>query len=126
MVVMIPFVVDVDFAAIDDDQLFFIVVAGEDDLLRLIDAANQFEGDFVLEVDCEVGQEEDALLDDSDICLEYELLLEGTVDISQELSLLVVFQGSFLHFGLLLLNIALHLKAQLPTQVVMVSKLNYS
>lgn len=122
---MVSFVVDIDFAAIDDDQLFFLVVAGKNGFLRFVDASNQLKGDFVLEVDGEVGEEKYALFDDSNIGLQYELLFEGAIDIRQELPLLIIFERCFFHFRLLLLNITLHLIAQLSTQVVMVLKFHY-
>ncbi len=68
---------DIDSAVVDDDQLAFSSLLDAEGLFRLIDAADELQCYFILEVDSEMCEKEDALLDDFHIGLQDELLLEG-------------------------------------------------
>lgn len=67
---------EVDPSVVDDDQFALVVlVLREDAVLLLVDGPDELEGDLVLEVDGEVGEEEDALLYYADVGLVDEVFL---------------------------------------------------
>ena len=67
---------EIDFAVVDDDEFAFaVLVLGEDAVLFFVDGTDELEGYLVLEVDGEVGEEEDALLNDADVGFVDEVLL---------------------------------------------------
>jgi hypothetical protein len=111
---------DIDSAVVDDYQLPLQPILDGKRFVRLVDAPDEFEGHLILEVDCEVGEEEDALLDDLHVGLEHELVLEGGVDVLEELCFLVVFEGRLPGLRLLLLDVVFHFVAQLAGEVVVV------
>ncbi len=106
---------ETDASVIDNDEtaLRIIGVACEDGVVLLVDGSDEFEGYLILEVDGEVGEEEDALLDDADVGLVDEVLLDEGVHIVEEFTLLNLLKGSRLLLVVLILDVSLHLLAQL-------------
>jgi len=70
---------DIDWPAVDNDQRSFVLgllsIANRDLLFRLVNNTNKFEGDFVLEIDAEMSQEENWFFNYSHVCLQNEFLL---------------------------------------------------
>jgi hypothetical protein len=100
--------------------LHFSSIVNGQGLFRLVDAPDEFKGDLVLKVYCEMREEEDAFLDNLHVSLQHKFILKGRVNILQKLCLLVVLQRSFLGLRFLLFYIVLHLVAELPCEVIMV------
>jgi len=110
----------INFAWINDHQLFFPVDFKINSLLWLINASDKFESYLILEVDCEMSQEKYTFFDDSHVSFKNELIFEVTIDILQKMSLFTVFQRRFFHFCIFLLYIILHPVAQLSTKMVVI------
>ena len=115
---------EVDPSVVDDDQFALVVlVLREDAVLLLVDGPDELEGDLVLEVDGEVGEEEDALLYYADVGLVDEVFLHRGLHVLQELRLFDLLQRGRLLLVVFVLYVSLHLLAELLAQGVMVSEL---
>lgn len=117
---------EVDLAVVDDDEPALVVlVLGGDAVLLFVDGADELEGYLVLEVDGEVGEEEDALLYDADVGLVDEVLPNARLHVLQELGFLDLLERGGLLLVVLVLDVALHLLTQLLAQRVVVPQLGY-
>lgn len=67
---------EIDLPVIDDDQLALVIlILGEDTVLFFVDGADELEGNLILEMYGEVGEEEYAFFDDADVGLMDEVFL---------------------------------------------------
>lgn len=128
-IVMMLLNVDIHTPGIYDDHWSLLLLlwslADWDLLLWLVNYADEFQCDLVLEVYAEMSQKEDGLLNNTHVSLQNKLLLQSGLNVLQELLFLWGFQGYVLELVLLLLDVVLHLVAQLSGQLIMIPQLFY-
>ena len=89
--------VEVNSSAVYDNKLPMLTIFVEDFFLGLVNVADEFEGNLILEIDCEMGEEEDTFLDDPNVGFQHELLFESLANVVQKLAFLVAIQGGGNH-----------------------------
>ena len=96
----------------DDVALFGFGVVGLNCLVFFVDDSDELQSYVVLEVDCEVGEKEDAFFDDFDVCFQDEVLFDCGIYVLQKIHFLILFQPHTLILAtVFLLNIFFHFQA---------------
>lgn len=124
-IVMMLLNVDVDGTTVDDDHrsfalLLLLRIRNQDFLLRFVNDTYQLQSDFILEVHAKMGKKKYRLLDDAHVRFEDEFLLQIWLNVLEEILFFRGFQRNAFELVFLLLDVVLHLVAQLSRELVMI------
>ncbi len=97
-----------------EDGYFFI---------RFVDHTNKLECNLVLEIDTEMGEEEDGLFDDSHICFQDKLFLETGLNVLKKVFFFRGFEWNAFKLILFSFDVMFHFVTEFPWKLVMIPEL---